>query len=526
MRDYKLIIIGGGISGLSTGLAFSKIYDLRDNPVLIVEKQKAVGGCVSTFARDAYRFDTVQIIPDVRNILRFFDISTDLIKFDHNYANLFLVNSENESLKTIPIAADELNFQKHLCKAYPDDQKKIKRFFRYCNKMHNELQFLKTEPNAFDGLRIFLKCPRIMRDSSKTYKAFLQKFNFRNPEVYEVLDIFSSFSGLSGNRCAALLTTCAMVTTLKGSYRPKKGFITFPHLFRRKFEESGGEVLTNTQVKKILVENNQVKGVELSDGRTINSEIVVSTADTRVTFNDLTCYNILKSAGEKYAKKDENLKMSPSAIAIHIGLDDILDLKSLGLDTGYNVISTGRETHEKLFDEWEKGFHYKSENQFHFGVISPSATIGGKQTLILHIVPVPSEKWIKLREQDYDRYMQEKNKIADFYIDITQKYLIPQLRKHITIVDVATPATYARYIGSPDGANFDMMPLPDKFGKNRLKSRTPINNLFLAKFSHGIWSSMQAGLQITDMISGGKIMNGNASYFKSLAVNRKLETNN
>jgi phytoene dehydrogenase-like protein len=513
MRDYKIIIIGGGISGLSTGLAFSKSYNLKENPALIIEKQKTVGGCVTTFARDSYRFDTVQIIPDVKNLLKFFDISTDLVKFDHNYANLYLVNSETESIETIPVAADEENFQSYLCTRYQSDAKKIKRFFRYCNRMHSELKFLKTEPKILDIAKILIKCPKILYNSSTTYKAFLKKFKFKNPEVYEVLDVFSSFSGLSGNRCAALLTACAMVTTLKGSYRPKKGFITFPHLFRKKFIEMGGEVLSNTEVKQIITENNTVKGVILSDGTHIKSEIVVSTADTRNTFVDMTGLDILKSANKKYAEKVKNVKMSPSAIAIHIGLDDIIDLKSFGLDTGYNVITTGRATHEKLFDEWEQGFHYKSEKDFHFGVISPSATIGGKQTLILHVVPVPSQKWIQLRKHDYEKYLLEKNKIADFYIDLTEKYLIPKLRNHIKIVDVSTPATYSRYIGSPDGANFDMMPVPENFGKNRLKSRTPIDNLYIAKFSHGIWPSMQAGLQIADMISGGKIMKGNASYF-------------
>jgi len=47
--------------------------------------------------------------------------------------------------------------------------------------------------------------------------------------------------------------------------------------------------------------------------------------------------------------------------------------------------------------------------------------------------------------------------------------------------------------------------------KYSLPTRTPIKGLFVPKFSHGIWPSMQAGLQVVDMISGGKIMNGNSS---------------
>ena len=73
-------------------------------------------------------------------------------------------------------------------------------------------------------------------------------------------------------------------------------------------------------------------------------------------------------------------------------------------------------------------------------------------------------------------------------------------------MDVATPATFERYLGSTGGANFDMLPVPSNFGMHRLPSRTPIPGLFLPKFSHGIWPSLQAGLQMVDMITGGEVM--------------------
>ena len=71
-RKYSLIVIGAGISGLSTALAWMRVYSPREHPVLVLEKNAVPGGCVSTFARGGYRFDTTQIIPDVSDLLRFF----------------------------------------------------------------------------------------------------------------------------------------------------------------------------------------------------------------------------------------------------------------------------------------------------------------------------------------------------------------------------------------------------------------------------------------------------------------------
>ena len=511
-ETYKIIIIGAGMTGLSTGLAWAKIFPLESNPALIIEKNNTVGGCVSTFSRAGFRFDTVQIIPDVSDILRFFDINVELQKFDRYYARLFLADPVGKKARIFPIASDMESFEKDLTGRFPGDGKRIRRFFEYCSSMYKELNALKTEPKARDIIHILLKCPKILANSGKTYKQFLRRFHFENPDLVEILDTFSSFSGLSGNRCAALLTACAMITTLHGSYRPAGGFIQFPVLLKKEFEKRGGKVLLRTAVKRILVENGKAAGVELEDGRKIKASYVVSTADTQVTLGRMIGYDSLKKIDASYADKAQKASMSPSAFAIHLGLDDHIDLETLGFDCGYNVLTTGRQTHEKMFDDWEKGELHLSDDAFHLAVIAPSVMTGGKPSLIIHVVPVPASYWIRLRNSDYEKYRQEKNQTAEFYIRKTEEYMIPGLRKHIRFMDVSTPATYARYIHSPTGSNYDMMPVPGNFGKNRLKTRTPVKNLFLPKFSHGIWPSMQAGLQVVDMLSSGKIMQGNSSY--------------
>ena len=510
-KRYNLIIIGAGITGLSTALAWNKVYSPKKNKVLILEKNTIPGGCVTTFARKGYRFDTTQIIPDVSDLLQFFDVDIPLCKFENYYARLFLANPTDVSSKIIPIPSSHEQFEKMMIERYPDEKNKIKAFFNYCQQMHHELTFLKTEPKWFQLPRILFHCRKILVNSKKTYNQFLRKFNFNNSEILQVLDIFSSFSGLSGNRCAALLTACAMVTTLNGSYRPEKGFIQFPIALKKKLVETGTELRTSCTVEKIVIENGRAVGVLLDTGEVIKTDYVVSTVDTKVTFENLIGADNLKLCSRKYFKKTQTIKMSPSGFSIQLGLDDELDLEKLGFNCGYNVLTTGGNTHTKMFDAWDRGELIMLDSCFHLAVICPSIMTGGKQTLIIHVVPVPAEKWIDMREINYEKYLAEKKRVADFFIGKVEQYMIPQLRKHIQYTDISTPATYKHYIGSPTGSQYDMMPLPSNFGKNRLPTRTPIKGLFVPKFSHGIWPCMQAGLQVVDMISGGKIMYGNSS---------------
>ena len=103
------------------------------------------------------------------------------------YARLLLVDKQSKKLKPIPIASDRESFEEYLTENYPDNGPQIRRFFDYCTKMHAELNYLKTRPGFFDIINILFRCRKILSNSGKTYKQFLDKFGFTNPEVLEIL---------------------------------------------------------------------------------------------------------------------------------------------------------------------------------------------------------------------------------------------------------------------------------------------------------------------------------------------------
>jgi protoporphyrinogen oxidase len=44
INKYGLIVIGGGITGLSSALTWALYHDVKKEPVLIVEKEPKTGG--------------------------------------------------------------------------------------------------------------------------------------------------------------------------------------------------------------------------------------------------------------------------------------------------------------------------------------------------------------------------------------------------------------------------------------------------------------------------------------------------
>lgn len=505
-----LIVIGGGMAGLSAALTWALYHDVKEEPVLLIEQLPKTGGYVTSYNKQGYLFDTCQLIPDISEILDFFDVKTDLVKFKGYYTRFFFVDPKTDKVTHIEVPSGYKNFKNKLMTDYPNNAKEIEHFLDYSRAMYKELFGLKMNPGFLDIMKMIFTTPKIIKNSKKTFQEYFDQFNITEPEVMEIFDAYAAFSTLPSDRSAALMTVSAMNSLIPGAFRPRKGFIEIGKSLEKKYLEKGGKLLLNTKVKRILVDNGKVQGIRLESGEDIRADYVITTIDPKVAMKEMIGLNVIRNLDKKYADKVEAVKMSTSSINIALGLDDKIDLDALGLNCGYNVISSGKGSFEKLFNAYEKGEIILDEKVFHFGVINASLTTGGKPDLTIRVVPMPMIDWATLREEKPKEYKAKKEKIADFYIGLCEKYLVPNLRKHIVVTDISTPATYARYSGSPTGSLYDMAPYPDNFGRSRLKMKTPVEGLYQPRFVHGVFASLLSGIQANDMILNGKINNGNA----------------
>ena len=506
----SLIIIGGGITGLSTALTWALNHDLKEESVLLIEKEPKTGGYVTSYEREGFLFDTCQMIPNISEILNYLGVKIELKAFKGYYMRIFIVNPKTNEVKVLELPSGVETFKSLLMKKYPSNAKAISKFLDYSRAMYLELFKLKMEPTFLEILKMLFTCPKIVRNASKTFNNYFKKFKITEPEVKEIFNVFAEFSALPSEQVVAIVPLAAMNSLLDGTFRPTKGFIEFPKKIEERYLSLGGELRLKTRVEKILVENGQVKGVRLTDGEEIFSDYIVTTVDPKVAMKKMIGLDIISEIDEKFAKKVEEVKMSTSSMNLSLGLDNEINLAGLGLDCGYNVITTGGNTYDRLFEAYEKGKIAFSDKLFHIGVVCPSLTTGGKPNITVRITPMAIGDWAELREKDYEKYKKTKQKWADFFIEKVEKYLIPDLRKHILVTDISTPATYARYSGSPTGSVYDMAPYTNNFGRTRLKMRTPIKGLFQPKFVHGVFGCLLAGIQVNDMILNRKIMDGNA----------------
>ena len=501
--NYDLVILGAGIAGLSTGLLWLK--NNPDDKVLIIEKQPYVGGFVTAYEQKGYVFETTQLLPDVNTILEYMGIKVDLKKYTGNFMRRIIVD-ENGGKKEYHLPVGYENLKKHLQSLFPNDARKIERLINYSISLFAQVRNIKALSTPIDKIKTPFTAPKVIANFNRTYSGLLDKFGITNPDLRELLETFTSFSGVSPSRASAVLTNGAMLSAVAGSYRPRGYFDEIPSAIASLYQELGGEILLNSKAEKITVKENRCTDVKISKiSSSVKTGRVVSTLDPNVCFHELIGDEILPPP---FLDKLNKTLMSVSSINVALGLDDRIDLSSMDLDYPYNVLSTGLGTTDKLFEAFLKGENAFDESCFHLGVLCPSLTTGGKSTVTIRAVPFALGEWKEWRDYDKKKYDAEKKKWGEFLTSLVEKYFIGNLSSHISVMDISTPATYARYSGSPTGSIYDMASLVTQFGPKRLPMQSPFENLIQVKFSHGIYGAMNGAVQVVDRMMGGAFNNG------------------
>ncbi|MGP8080731.1 MAG: phytoene desaturase family protein [Dehalococcoidales bacterium] len=513
--EKDLIIIGAGINGLSAGLAYALNNDLKKKQVMILEKNPISGGYVTSFARQGYHFDTCQMISNVSDILDYFGIAIDFHEFKQDFIRVFRVDPATDKVKTFELHTQGEAFEQQLIKLFPAEASKLKKLFDYSLAMFEEIYGLKYILGFTDMLKMPVTCPKVVGNRNKTFSQYLKMFGINDPEIGLMFQVFSGMCGLPNDRIAALLTVGVMYSLRERTCRPRGQFIELPQKMEQRYRALGGQLLLKSEVEKIIIDNGKVQGIRLKDGLIIRSRNIISTIDINLTMENLIGLDIIRSKNPRYAGKLESIKMTTSTVTVNLGIDDARILTERGLPCGYGLLTMGNDAYAKLFPAFENNEFKLSSDCFYLGYSCPPLTDNWKPVLSIQAAPLPVNYWVRLRNADKERYLREKEKSADILISIMEKYLIPDLRKHIVFKDITTPATYVRYSGSPSGSIYDMAAVPDNFGANRLPVITPIKGLLVPKFAHGVFGAMNSGLQAADILLDGKVLHGNSRFKKA-----------
>lgn len=473
-EEYDVVIIGGGIGGLTCGASLAK----EGQKVLVVEQASKPGGYATSYEKDGFIFDScIHFIGScgeggiIRRLFTKLEIEEEIEFIEIVSPVGITLNSRRIFL---PIK-DFPGLEKTLQKFFPEETSQISKYLQILQKIAKEILDL-ASPSFLKLLLFPLKYPHLVRYQKSTLKDLLDKY-LTDPKLKNILSCAPTT--LPPSRIS--LFFMAMVTTQghEAFYYPKGGIQHFSDTLVKGLRKYKGELLLNTLVNKILVEKKRVCGVELASGRRIRTKYVVSNTTLEQTFHRLVGSENLP---DKYMRRIKNQEVSLSGFILHIATD--LNLKSLGLSF----------TNAILPSDLEKEFEALNNNQMPDessliisvpSLVDTTLAPEGKHILSI-VVPAP---------YSYD-WQNKKGGVAKGIIKQAEK-AIPNLSTHIIYQDISTPLTLEKHTLNTRGAMYGLQVTPEQFGINRISQKTPIKGLYLAghytRPAHGVGAVAMSG---------------------------------
>lgn len=469
-----VIIIGGGISGLTAGItALNRGYKVN-----IIEKNPIVGGECMGWTRKGYNIDNCvdyMVIGYKDSPIRklwekvgALNIDTKLIYPECFYS----VEIDNEVLS---LYSNLSKTQEELLKVAHEDEKELKLFFKAVEDS-KVIVPPTSKPiykmNLFELIKIgkeFSKANWVIKKYSKMpMKEFLARF--KNNKIRKLLgayfnDIFT----------ASQLIISYSFFTHKNAAIISGGSKQISQRMAKKFLELGGNLILNKSVEKMLVENRQAIGVKLNTGEILKADYFIPALDLHYFFSKILDESFTpKSLQKEFDHPDEFQIMTSFHLAFGINGTKDYNLHPGTFIFDINPIKICNKTFSSL------GIKFKDEDTLLFPKDKRVIQISfyGDRTFY---------DFFKTLYQNKDEYYLYKNNIAKIIQkELENKY--PLLKGNLILLDTYTPITYERYCNAYEGSYMGYFP---KNGLNSHKNTIKkLKNVFLASQ----WLNSNGGL--------------------------------
>ncbi len=524
MNNYDVIIIGSGISGLTSASILSQLFKKK---VLVLERHFKIGGFTHIFKRKGehgeYHWDV-----GLHYVGQMDSGSPTRAMFDY-------VTNGKLKWKKMPDpydvfvypdftfrAMDGENYLKaDLIKLFPAESTAISNYFsdlKIINRWAGRYNFGLTLKPAARKLSSHL-LSKGADLALMTVKNYLDK-NFRDEKLKAVLVSQWGDHGLPPSQGSMAIHAIIVSHYISGGYYPVGGSKKIADSISPIIKDAGGELLVNHTAKKIIVEKGKAIGVKTvkKEGtdfieKEFLADKIISTAGAKITYNDL----IPEEYKPDFADEVNKFPPSTAHVSLYVGLKE--SPEKLGIK-GENYWIFNTYNHDLIESEMDSLLNGNVNSVF---LSFPSLKDPEAKSHTAEIVTFAkyssfskwaSEPW-KNRGEEYDLL---KKKISAAMIEFTERHL-KGFKNLIDYSELSTPLSTEHFTGFHYGAIYGIPATPDRYKMKWIGPYTHIKNLYMSgadAFGHGIVGGLMGGALTSALVVKG--LKGIPSVFKE-AIN-------
>lgn len=460
MKRYDVIIIGGGLGGLTSGVMLSK----EGLSVCVVEQHSTIGGCLQSFTRGGHTFDTgmhyVGSMSEgqiMHQYFKYLGIVDDLRlqKLDEAGFDHFHFSDGSSYCHAMGYE----RFIETLSSHFPDERRGL---VGLCESLQRIGQLIDPE---------ILRSGRISNGGLEYLSCAAYGEIERAVGDEKLRRVLAGNCGLfAGNRLTTSMYEYGMIThsNIQGAYAFVDGSQHVADLLVREIESNGGEIRLNAKVRNIHLEADNAEYVELHTGERLAAKWVVSSLHPTLTFSMLENNTVYKRAfftrmnllPNTYGLFTTFLVLKPRSVRYHNQNHYLFNNPDVwavdGSYKGYNIPST---------------------------LLCMQANRDSEYTEVITLLtPMPLDmckRWehttIGRRGDDYKEF---KSGFSEAVIDFVSQFY-PQLGQYIDRVFTASPLTYRDYTATPDGSAYGIIKDCRNPMVTLMPAKTRIRNLLL-----------------------------------------------